>query len=357
MLTGKTGGAVDRYKLPAGIKARLPFSGSEKNSVFRQGSDGVFSNVSGVSGLDSVSDGRTIAFLDYDRDGFLDVIATNANQPTLDIFRNQVGQIGGNNKSVFVKLIGGNTTEAKSELATRDGVGALIRVTTGELTQSREVRKGEGLATQSSSHHHFGLNDHEAAKKIVVRWPSGQESIVEDIPAGSLVTVYEVASEAKNESGFELTPYRRASTRVVIKTPPRSPEFPIEVDRNDDSFKVISSMATWCPNCKNHLPEFELLERRFDGQVETYAVSIDFKDTPKKLAQYVEDNSPAYELLPRSLENAAGFTQFLVDQLGRGGLPFSVVLSPEGEVVLVKDGLPTVSELKKVIGARPGSTK
>ena len=60
-VTGKSAGDVDRYKLPHSLKARMSLSGSERNRMFVKSPVGQFVDVSGNSGLDSPSDGRTIS--------------------------------------------------------------------------------------------------------------------------------------------------------------------------------------------------------------------------------------------------------------------------------------------------------
>ncbi len=46
------------------------FSGNESNSVFLNHGGADFENISGVSGLDSLADGRAFAFFDFDHDAF-----------------------------------------------------------------------------------------------------------------------------------------------------------------------------------------------------------------------------------------------------------------------------------------------
>jgi len=60
-------------------------SGRERNHLFAQtptpAGDAVFRDLSGISGLDHPGDGRAFAWLDFDRDGWLDIVAVNANAP------------------------------------------------------------------------------------------------------------------------------------------------------------------------------------------------------------------------------------------------------------------------------------
>ena len=65
-------------------------SGREPNRLFLSQHGGQFVDASGLSGLDARADGRAFAWLDFDRDGWLDVAVVNANEPLLQLFRNEL---------------------------------------------------------------------------------------------------------------------------------------------------------------------------------------------------------------------------------------------------------------------------
>ena len=349
VITGQTGKAVDRYKLPDGLKARLSFSGSERNSVFVQGGDGVYSNLSGISGLDSKKDGRSVGFIDWNRDGRNDVLITNSNSPTLEIYRNQIGEIKSDNHFVAVSVVGGNKKHEPSEWASRDGVGAVIRVQASDAQMIREVRCGEGLATQNSRCYLVGLGDTSSADKVSVRWPNGKTNSIQDVESGTWVTFYENPEETKNQNGFMTTVYSVDLQEKDGPPPSMYPEFPVTVSGKENTFKVVMAMATWCASCKRHIPEVAQIAEKFPGKVELFAIAVDGEDSQEKLDQYVSQYSPSYRLLPSNSQSAFQFTKYVVDELGRGDLPYSVVIAPNGNVVFVGSSLPTVSELKKLI--------
>src|SRR5262249_38862156 len=53
------------------IRADHTWSGYERNTVYWNHGDGKFSDISGVSGLDLLEDGRAFALADFDHDGRL----------------------------------------------------------------------------------------------------------------------------------------------------------------------------------------------------------------------------------------------------------------------------------------------
>jgi len=86
-----------------------------------------FLEVSGVSGIDSISDGRAAVFADFDNDGDLDVFLTTIQGQTHLLFRNNVGQAGN-----YVRV----SLEGTSGLGL-DAYGAIVRLRTssGVLTK------------------------------------------------------------------------------------------------------------------------------------------------------------------------------------------------------------------------------
>ena len=67
-------------------------SGSEPNSFFYNAGARRFYDWSAVSGLDHLANGRSFAYFDYDRDGWIDIALVNSNNPQLVLYRNQLGE-------------------------------------------------------------------------------------------------------------------------------------------------------------------------------------------------------------------------------------------------------------------------
>ena len=115
---------------------------------------------------------RGLAYGDYDRDGDLDVlIATNGGAAHL--YRND----GGNaNHWINVKLEGTHSN--------RDGIGAVVRVTSAGGTQWQAVHSGSSYCSASDLALTFGLGRDERASMVEVQWPGGGRQVLKDVPAG-----------------------------------------------------------------------------------------------------------------------------------------------------------------------------
>ncbi|MDE0013201.1 MAG: CRTAC1 family protein [Candidatus Poribacteria bacterium] len=157
----------------------------QRNLFFRNNRDGTFTESSGTLGagmkLEDVSRGAT--FADYDLDGDIDVVVTNSNTPPR-LLRND----GGNRKNwLQIRLIGRS--------GSTDAIGTRVEITTGGLTQTREVRSGDGYLSQQDLTLHFGLGDYEQVDSIAVRWQNGMEQSIRDIAANQVLFLKENGNE------------------------------------------------------------------------------------------------------------------------------------------------------------------
>ena len=86
-------------------------------------------------------------------------------------------------KSVRLKLIG-----TKSN---RDGIGAVVKLSSGGETQSQMLRSGSSYLSASELVLTFGLAQRDRADSIDIRWPGGQVDKLSNVPAGQTITLTE----------------------------------------------------------------------------------------------------------------------------------------------------------------------
>jgi len=139
------------------------WSGYQPQRLFRNLGDGTFTDVAAAAGVDNELDGRGIGVLDLDRDGRLDLVQTNARQPSL-VFHNVSAATG---HWVGLRLTGG-------EGSNRNAIGARVTLTAGGESWIREVDGGNGYASQSSLVVHVGLGEVAHVDAVEIRWPSGK---------------------------------------------------------------------------------------------------------------------------------------------------------------------------------------
>jgi hypothetical protein len=143
--------------------------------------DGTFTEVAEATGapLAEKRVGRGVAFGDIDNDGDVDLVVGDLDGPP-QLLRND----GGNaNNSVLVRTVGVK--------ANRDGIGARVKIVSGDLVQIDEVRSGGSYISQSDLRLHFGLGARTKIDLIEVRWPGGAVDKITGAPVNKILTVRE----------------------------------------------------------------------------------------------------------------------------------------------------------------------
>jgi hypothetical protein len=152
------------------------------NSLFHNDGNGRFSDVTAISGTGFTTPhvGRGAAFGDFDNDGYEDIVVANNGDTPLLLHNN--GAATGNH-FVNLKLIGTRSN--------RDGMGARIRLTSGGISQIREVSGGGSYLSQSDLRAHFGLGRQTRIDGIEISWPSGLRQSLKGIEADRFYVVEE----------------------------------------------------------------------------------------------------------------------------------------------------------------------
>jgi hypothetical protein len=123
---------------------------------------------------------RGCAYGDINNDGFPDfLVVPNNNQPAR-LWRNE----GGNgNHWIRFKLIGVRSNS--------DGIGAIITVRAGGVTQHQIVKSGGSFLSQSTLRPIFGLGKAVKIDEVEVRWPGGGRETVANPPVDRLAILEE----------------------------------------------------------------------------------------------------------------------------------------------------------------------
>ena len=343
------------------------FSGNERNHLFLNLAGERFTDISALSGLDNIADGRSWALCDVDRDGWQDVALVNANQPLLSLYRNEIEKLADEPDSriancIAIRLRGGSTNAQPTRRWTnRDGYGAKVIVRLGETEILREHRSGEGFAAQNSGTMIIGIGAARGADRVLVRWPSGIESSTRSpVAAGTLLTCYEDASRAPGGEAFARESYRPDSpiAYAALGVPTDSDDtLPCEelVESTNDppDLFVLTTMATWCTACKSHLPQHGLIKDSLGDRIRLYGVPIDPIESDADLRAYSQENQPAYQLLTTDADSWRRDVQELLHRHLKGQpLPSTIVTDGNGKVLDVFPGVPNVSQLRKLLRAR-----
>jgi len=163
-------------------KVQVNVKYAEPPHLFRNLGKGKYAEVTKSAGPEFAAPrvGRSAAYADVFNTGRLDVLlSTNGGAPHL--FRNVATSKA--NHSVRFKLLG-----TKSN---RDGIGAVVRVTSTDGTQSQMLKSGSSYLAANELLLTFGLGQLSKADTVEIRWPSGQEDKLANVNAGQTVAVTE----------------------------------------------------------------------------------------------------------------------------------------------------------------------
>src|SRR6267143_1867992 len=245
-------GDYDNDGLPDLVKTNFS---DDANNLYHNNGDGTFDDRAGAAGFGAVSVpflGFGVRFLDYDNDGWKDILVANGHvNPQVDehaigiayaqralLFHNlrderfeEVGLRAGpalgqrrvsrglavadiNNDGALAVLISnldGSPTLLRNvskprghwinlKLAgtrsNRDAYGARVEIVAGGLKQIDEVRANSSCLSGSDARLHFGLGSATRVDQVVIRWPSGVVEKLESLPVDRETVIREGAGEA-----------------------------------------------------------------------------------------------------------------------------------------------------------------
>ena len=156
-----------------------------RNILLMNTGDGKFANVSEESG-DGMAvklSSRGAGFDDLDNDGDVDVVILNSRRQATILRNDSPSQ--GHWLQVILQAVKTN----------RNGVGAHVTVTAGDLTLIDEVHSGRGYQSHYGSRLYFGLGKHKQVDRIEVRWIGGGLDVFKDIAADQLIILTEGGSK------------------------------------------------------------------------------------------------------------------------------------------------------------------
>jgi enediyne biosynthesis protein E4 len=128
----------------------------------------IFENVIEYVGISEIGDRKGGGFIDYDKDGFLDVYipAAHDNHRMYHNLGNGYNWIG------FI---------LEGTQSNRDAIGSVVKLYVGENIQLRYTECPGGWLRQNNPWIHFGLGELSEIDSVVVRWPLGLTETLTDV--------------------------------------------------------------------------------------------------------------------------------------------------------------------------------
>jgi hypothetical protein len=222
----------------------------ELNRLYHNNKDGTFTDNTFGSGIGNKAfllSGVSMKFLDYDNDGWTDILQLNGSmldnvqlyhaevsyKEALLMYRNlgkgqfekvsdSLGQdfmrpivgrglatadfdndgdidIITNNRGDYPELLrndGGNanhwlTIQLIGTKSNRDGIGASLKLTSEGFAMVEQAKGGMGYMSASDPRIHFGLAKRKSIESLEITWPSGQVDRLANVPVDQIIAVKE----------------------------------------------------------------------------------------------------------------------------------------------------------------------
>jgi len=150
-------------------------------------SDLILENVGGnnfnqltLSGSGGTATSMGAAWLDYDGDGDLDAYIVKDGQPNT-LLRNESEAIG--NSWLHVDLVG--------TVSNKSAIGAKVYIYSDSIQLIQEVSGGDGYCSQNSMTVEFGLGSAVVVDSMVIHWPSGIVQDTTNVEVDQRITIVE----------------------------------------------------------------------------------------------------------------------------------------------------------------------
>ena len=116
---------------------------------------------------------------------------------------------------------------------------------------------------------------------------------------------------------------------------------PVALERYKGKPLIVNFWARWCGPCRVEIPELIAIRKAHKGKLEVLGIGIEDKaDAAKEFARAYEMDYPVFVAREKGIP--------LMQALGnaKGGLPFTIVVDRNGQVVQKKMGIMRKADLE-----------
>ncbi len=315
------------------FKKGFSFSGYERDLLSISRGDGTFLDISGVSGVDSISDGRGSLAADFDNDGDLDLFLTAAQGNAHFLYRNNIGD-----ENRFLRITLEGTSSGK------DAWGTVVRLKGPHGIESKVKAGGAAFLSQNDPRLLFGLGDAGKVDWLEVTWPGGAVTRLENLAADRSIRIvegkegYEILEDRSFRLVDPIRPEEEFLGRLGFRKGDLFPNLALHpVEGGGTSLgailhpgrkTLVNLWATWCVPCAKEMPELQALFPALEkAGVDLIGVSVDM-DTAAAIPKTVAERKVTYPIL---VTDEAGMNALF--PTGRATVPVSVLLDEQGRVL------------------------
>ena len=353
------------------IRSDNTWSGYERNVFYLNNRDGTFSDVSGIVGLDFIEDSRTFAFADFDQDGRVEVLLKNRNSPQVRLLKNVMTGLG---SAIAFRLQG--------KKSNRDAIGASVTLETDSGRQTRFVQAGSGFLAQHSKELFFGLGKQQSAVKATIRWPSGLQQKLSDLPINHRIWIEEGSPPSRVEAfgPKKEQPIHPLTTPSVLPAefpnnaetwllaPIAAPDFSL-TDLQGDRHSLLNYRGKpvllyfWTAasaRCADDLRDFQNSSPQQSGAgLQLLAINVDEAQSPGTATNLDAYRSLRFPVLRATADLCAVYNllfRSLFDRRRDMKLPTSFLMDATGAIAKIYQGAASPEQMKRDAGNIPHSS-
>lgn len=145
-------------------------------------------------------------------------------------------------------------------------------------------------------------------------------------------------------------PVPDAVTQLMAESIPDAAGTPQPLRQWQGKLLVVNFWATWCAPCVQEMPELSALQTELAGKnIQILGIGI---DSAKNIAEFSSKYKITYPLFAAGM-GGARLTRAFGNQAG--GLPFTVLITPSGQIHKTYLGQLKMEELRRDLAAVPGT--
>ena len=375
------------------VRSGYSWSGNERNCVFLNctptgGTDDVvarFTNASAITGLDFPDDARSVAVVDWDNDGDLDLWFRNRTAPRLRCMQNLTNEIAPDTNHISLRLIGTtcnrdaigarvelvlNATEAdRQDVGDESDGGSESGFKTEAQRLVRSVRAGDAFLSQSSKQLHFAIPEGTSVRELIVDWPGGEREKFLGVPPGASYEIRQGAGQPvrlkpRDPVSLVAASYvampQTAAARVVLPGRVALPPIALTLDSASEpqsagqldrpAPRLITFWTSSCANCRQELADIAKHQSKFEqANLSVTAVCLDgLGEAPDangvsagaadEFLQRVGFPFQAVRTTRETVEGIRHFQNILFSKFPGFVVPLSFLVDADGQVVSIYRG-------------------